>query len=79
MRTIVDIPKDSIDALGSICEKKHISRAEAIRRAVSEFIEQQRCLSNVADENKAFGIWSHKQVNALEYEDNIRSEWDNPK
>ena len=70
MRTIVDIPKNKIDELDEISKKNNISRAALIRKAISEF------LSNRSNEgsDEAFGIW--KNVDGLEYQKNIRSEWD---
>ena len=75
MRTIVNIPDKAIEELAQICKGKKISRAEAIRRAVSDFIDRQT--GGDADfTEKAFGIWKDKKVDGLCYEDDIRSEWE---
>ena len=67
--------KKAIEQLAQICKAKGISRAEAIRRAVSDFIERQsRPDTNSA--KKAFGIWKNKKEDGLRYEDDIRSEWE---
>jgi len=37
MRTIIDLPEQDIQDLDGICAREHISRAEAVRRAVSGY------------------------------------------
>lgn len=75
MRTIVDLPKNFIDALSEICGTEKISRAEAVRRAVESFIVSHK--ASKGDAEKAFGLWKEKTQDSLDYEDTIRSEWDN--
>ena len=75
MRTIVDIPQNFVDALSEICKAKKISRAEAVRRAVESFIVSQK--ETTEDAEKAFGLWKDKPLDSLDFEDRIRSEWDN--
>ena len=75
MRTIVDLPKNFIDALSEICETEKISRAEAVRRAVESYISLQK--ASKCNAEKAFGLWKGKIMDSLDYEDRIRSEWDN--
>jgi len=70
MRILVDIPDKQIDELLSICKARHLSRAEAIRRGVTTFIERNR----VAPAN-AFGLWSADAEDGMEYQDRMRSEW----
>jgi metal-responsive CopG/Arc/MetJ family transcriptional regulator len=43
MRTIVDLPGEQVEALASLCEREGISRAEAVRRAMREFIRTHDC------------------------------------
>ena len=75
MRTIVNIPEKAIEQLAQICKGKGISRAEAIRRAVSDFIERQT-RSDAGSTEKAFGIWKGNGVDGLRYEDKVRAEWE---
>ena len=42
MRALVDIPDRQIDDLTVICETKKLSRAEAIRQAISAYIEKNK-------------------------------------
>lgn len=72
MRTIINIPQRYIDALTDICQREKISRAEVIRRAIDNYLQRK---TTSDDTDIAFGIWKTKISDALEYEDNLRSEW----
>jgi metal-responsive CopG/Arc/MetJ family transcriptional regulator len=71
MRTIVDLPLEQVAVLGKYCESAGISRAEAVRRAVTQFLETH------ADENreKAFGSWMKTDRNSTSVVRCIREEW----
>ena len=72
MRTLVDLPKEQLDALARLCEQQKISRAEAVRRAV------HRLLKESAPEDRkdmGFGIWKHKRLESRKFVDKLRSEW----
>jgi metal-responsive CopG/Arc/MetJ family transcriptional regulator len=71
MRTIVDIPDNILKDVDSLAEDEDISRAEAVRRAVAEYVEKRRS----ARGDSAFGIWKSKRIDALAYEDELRGEW----
>lgn len=71
MRTIIDLPESQVNALAELCKSQSISRAEAIRRALSEMLSQQR----TAEREAAFGAWKDKKVNSREFVDALRSEW----
>lgn len=53
MRTIIDIPDNQLAALGELCERENISRAEAVRRAIEVMLAEKGALSR-AD---TFGSW----------------------
>jgi len=72
MRTIVDLPEDQIVKLDRARELSGISRAEAIRRAVEQYLSVQLPDS----EDEAFGIWKDRGVDSLEYERKLREEWE---
>ncbi|MGH7885012.1 MAG: ribbon-helix-helix protein, CopG family [Thermodesulfobacteriota bacterium] len=72
MRTIVDIPKNKIDELDEIGKKDNLSRAALIREAVSEYLAKK----SGEDTEKAFGIWKGRNIDALKYQENLRSEWE---
>ena len=39
VRTIIDLPDDQLRKLSDYCQREHVSRAEAIRRAVDKFTQ----------------------------------------
>lgn len=71
MRTIVDLPEQQIAALGELCEREQISRAEAIRRAVDGLLASQV----PAGRELAFGGWD-RRGDSREVVDELRGEWD---
>jgi hypothetical protein len=72
MRTIVDLPPELLTHLGRVSKRERISRAEVIRRAVAQYIRAWPS-PDAADE--AFGIWQHRAMTGLGYEDRVRQEW----
>jgi len=73
MRTIVDLPKPDIEGLDALCQREHISRAEAVRQAVRIFLKTHQ-----GDSDAAFGMWRHKQQDGLSYQNRQRDEWAAP-
>jgi metal-responsive CopG/Arc/MetJ family transcriptional regulator len=51
-RTIVDIPESQLQEVDRLCELLHISRAEAVRRALRDFV-----LRNDDVRTDGFGLW----------------------
>jgi hypothetical protein len=70
MRTIIELPEKALKALAAICEKEKISRAEAIRRAVEAYTSRRQPATD-----EAFGIWRARDVDGLEYQEALRTEW----
>lgn len=73
MRTIVDLPEDQIEALDELCRREKISRAEAVRRAVAQFLPK-----GATDwrNHPAVGIWKNRRTDSREYVRRLRKEWD---
>jgi metal-responsive CopG/Arc/MetJ family transcriptional regulator len=71
MRTIIDIPPDLLQEIDDLAKDLKISRAEAVRRAMAEYVEKRP--RSRAD--AAFGIWKSRKIDSLDYEDTIRGEW----
>lgn len=71
MRTIVELSEEHLKALGELCRREKISRAEAIRRAVAEYARRRLRL----DSDRAFGLWRERDVEGLTYERRLRREW----
>lgn len=72
MRTIVEIPTELIDGLAIIAEQEKKSRAALIRDAIRVYLEQRKS----SEMSAAFGLWADRRVDALEYEQILRAEWD---
>ncbi len=76
IRTIVSMEKEDKRWLDSYSRNRHISSAEAIRRAV-------RLMRKAASEygtdkiiSGTAGLWKNRNVDAIEFVRSIRSEWD---
>lgn len=52
MRTIVDIPSDRLQSLDRWASSCKISRAEAVRRAVDDFLDRV-----ASPKDAGFGLW----------------------
>jgi hypothetical protein len=82
MRTIVDIPDDQIKALDRIGNREKLSRAELVRRAVSQYLEAETPKKPRPITNDIFGIAKPGDkrffdgLDGVEYQRRIRAEWD---
>lgn len=72
MRTLVDLPDEQIKALKSISRQEHLSRAELIRRAISDYLENREKVA----QDDAFGLWKNKKQDGLAYQFKIRKDWE---
>ncbi|AGA91437.1 Ribbon-helix-helix protein, copG family [Thioflavicoccus mobilis 8321] len=72
MRTVIDLPDDQIAPLKDLAESLNVSRAELIRRAVTDFLRRHE----VPTEDAAFGIWRGHDEDGVAYQERARSEWD---
>jgi metal-responsive CopG/Arc/MetJ family transcriptional regulator len=71
-RMLVGFPDQDIYALDALSGLKRVSRAELIRQAVSQYLEQAK---PAAPLEKAFGVWKGKGVDGLAYQQRLREEW----
>ena len=72
MRTIVDIPQQTLEEIDDLAKRGRISRAEVVRRAMAEYIGKQP-----RDRPDAgFGVWKSRKVDSRAYEDSLRAEWE---
>lgn len=74
MRTLIDLPKQQLDALTEVSKHFRISRAEAVRRAVADYLRKND--SRPGGKDVGFGLWKGRKVDALAYEARLRKEWD---
>lgn len=82
MRTIIDIPEYDLDLLAELCEREDISRAEAIRRAVRDYLRKPRndiefVLRQTAGAWAGDTFWKRKET--VGYVEELRGEWVQPK
>lgn len=71
MRTIVDLPDDQLEGLAEVCRREGVSRAEAVRRAVADYLDARR----TRERDDVFGIWYSRTLDGLDYERELRREW----
>ena len=73
MGPLVDIPDDRLADLDAYGRRIGKSRAEVIREAIREFLEDK-----VAAHGDVFGIWADRGLDGLAYEASLRAEWQPP-
>lgn len=73
MRTIVEIPDEVVQALDSVCRRENCSRASVVREAVAQYLTR---ISPDPGESGAFGIWKGRSVDGVQYQRQLRDEWD---
>ncbi len=73
MRTIVNLPKDQIEALDRYREQHGVSRTEVVRQAVAAYLPVARKKGRFRN-HPAFGSWKGK-TDSVAYVRKLRSEW----
>ena len=71
MRITINLADDQARRLAEVCRREGVSRAEAIRRAVADYLDA-RCPRERED---VFGLWRNRRIDGLEYERRRRNEW----
>lgn len=71
-QVIARIPESELTALDMLAERKHISRAKAMREAVRLYLEKS---SNTVNKD-AFGLLKKDAIDGLKLQQTIREEWD---
>ncbi len=72
MRTIVDLTDDQVKSLAALCAAQGISRAEAVRRAVTRLLAEERRPGR----QHAFGAWTGKTADGAVTVRRLRDEWE---
>lgn len=70
MRTIIEIPAEQLKHLSHICNSQKISRAEAIRQAITLYLKE------TTQGDKAFGIFKNHAIDGVRYQQTLREEWE---
>ena len=71
MRTLVDIPDEDLTLLNRLSKIESKPRAELVRQAIARFLEPYRR----SEQHSAFGLWSGRAVDGVEYQRKLRGEW----
>lgn len=71
MRISIDLPPVQLQALDRYCVREHVSRAEAVRRAVSQFLGG----TAKADLPPGFGGWKHRRADGRRQIETLRAEF----
>jgi hypothetical protein len=69
-RTIVDIPEAQVRDVDRLCRALGISRAEAVRRALADFVKQ-----NDAATTDGFGLWKDMPSDRAQLVAQLRQRW----
>jgi predicted transcriptional regulator len=76
MRTLVDIPEGSLEALNTMAKAKKVSRAELVREAISDYVKLHDQKRTGAGITKSAGAWGKDFEDGLAYQLRLRAEWD---
>ena len=76
MRTIIDLTDEQIKRLAEYTACHGVSRAEAVRRAVDALTKETEAERRRRVLAETFGAWKHLGIDGLEYQRQIRAEWD---
>jgi len=76
MRTLVDIPEGSLQALNTMAKAKKVSRAELVREAISEYVKSHERQKTGEGIMKSAGAWGKDFEDGLAYQLRLRAEWD---
>lgn len=74
-RTLVGFADQDLSLLDEISASQHVSRAELIRQAVSNYLEQFKSADADKITGDAFGLWRAKKVDGLAFQNKLRQEW----
>jgi predicted transcriptional regulator len=72
MRTIITLPEEQAETLAQFAAKTKRSKASLIREALAEYLAKHAS----GQEERAFGLWKGRGVEGLEYQRNLRAEWE---
>ena len=71
MRTVIDVPDDTIEPLDRVSDSENRPRAALIREALADYLKKKTAPPAEA----AFGIWKHHALDGVRYQEELRGEW----
>lgn len=72
-KILLEIEDSKLNSLDLIVAKNNWTRSQAIRYAIEYLLEKEKKDSDISE--KAFGLWSNKSIDGLEYQKKLRDEW----
>jgi predicted transcriptional regulator len=72
MKTLIDIPSESMQLLEWLAQKEKRSKASVVREALAEYLKTKQ--TEAAED--AFGAWKNRPIDALLHQQNLREEWE---
>ena len=76
MRTLIDLPEHELQELTKLSKERKVSRAHLVRCAVTRFLEAESKENKKDTLDKLFGIWKDRNIDGLEYQEQMRKEWE---
>ena len=73
VRTIIDVPDEIIRSLDQVSGIEKRSRASLIREAIADYLR----LKAVPPAEAAFGLWKETPKEGVQYQNDLRGEWEN--
>jgi metal-responsive CopG/Arc/MetJ family transcriptional regulator len=70
-KILVDLPDTQVAELAALVKSERRSRAALIRQAIDAYLAQRKRTL----ETNVFGLWKDRKIDALAYQQEIRSEW----
>ncbi|MEM5317300.1 ribbon-helix-helix protein, CopG family [Paraburkholderia sp. JHI869] len=71
-RILIDLTDAQVEELAALVQTEHRSRAAIIREAIESYIAQRK--RSAAGED-VFGAWKDRQLDGVDYQRELRSEW----
>lgn len=71
-RILIDLTDLQVEELAALAQTEHRPRAAIIREAIESYIAQRKRSAAGAD---VFGAWKSRQVDGVDYQRELRSEW----
>lgn len=76
MKTTIELNDAQAKALENYCRTAELTPEQAIQRVLNLLVPQSPAVPRrTLREHPAFGLWRHRNISALEYQEQLRSEW----
>lgn len=74
MQKTIQIDDDLAAKFTALCKEKGWPEDQAIKEAIDILLSEYATDEEIAD--RAFGMWKHKKIDALDFQRKLRAEWD---